>query len=693
MVRRWSAAVLLLAGCATVPGAPAPAPPSPPEPPAAAAPAGPGPYPEPEALRSLFGADYDRALAAAGLDRRSARCSPEDMSVTAYGRFPTPLFEALMADPTLSDRYARVLREAAFASAGNLEASSMYAATRLGVIVRMGLLGDPLAGEVKEAEKPGALEKELAGLLAQDLPSPSAVPPRVLAAAALVVRAAKRANNWISRATKSRAVPLGFGDFRQTSAADATIVLSGRDEDSDLRHGYESTVEQFDLQYVARAAAELEIAIDRATQWLSAEKDLPPFSWRAETVLGVVLLRGGGDDSDSDHDGRHFLLRIDTGGNDLYESGAAASPAYPFSVLLDVSGNDTYKSRENEAAFGAGCFGVGLLVDLAGNDRYVLKGPRSLGLGAGVFGVGALLDAGGDDVYEGDGFCQGAGACGWGTLTDLGGTDRYSAYRFSQGFGFVQGAGVLTDLGGNDEYGLGQDGLRYPSAQSKEHNDSLGQGFGFGFRADYLDGHSLAGGVGILADREGDDVYRCGVFGQGAGYWMGVGMLLDGTGRDRYEGAWYVQGACAHFAVGLLEDAAGDDSYKATLNMAQGAGHDFSLGVLLDRAGNDTYRAPNLSLGGGNSDGMGICIDGGGDDAYDSRGITLGFAAVEAPPSAPTVRHGALTLGVFLDLGGKDSYAGDGKPWPFAGDGLLWRQAEREGKAPFSNVRGVGLDR
>ncbi|MCK6481898.1 MAG: hypothetical protein L6R43_17655, partial [Planctomycetes bacterium] len=289
---------------------------------------------------------------------------------------------------------------------------------------------------------------------------------------------------------------------------------------------------------------------------------------------------------------------------------------------------------------------------------------------------------------------RGGGGGGGGTLSDLGGTDAYDAYFFSQGFGYVLGAGVLTDLAGNDRYSLNDADLKSPSAQSKDHNSSLGQGFGFGVRADYLDGHSLAGGVGILADREGDDRYSCGVFGQGGGYWMGVGMLLDAAGNDDYRGVWYVQGACAHFAVGILDDGGGDDRYLASMNMAQGAGHDYSLGVLLDRGGNDLYEAPNLSLGGGNADGVGILLDAGGDDSYTSRGITLGHASVATPAEAPTVRHASLTLGVFLDLGGgRDSYLeGPGKPHPFAGDGRIWTRGERVPGPAGSNERGVGGD-
>jgi hypothetical protein len=627
--------------------------------------------------------------------------SPIDLSLVSYGRFKTPLYEALMADPTLTDRYSRTFREGAFASAGALESTSMFAAARLGVSVRMGLLGDPLKDEVVEAEKPGAMAAAIRLLpdpstgIAHDVGSPEVVPPRVQAAAALILRAAARASKWMDRAlAREGRDRLEREPIECVSAAEATLLLVEKEGADSLNPAFEERAARTDLRYLARASAELALAVDRASAWLLEAKDSPDFQYRVETDLGTVLLRGGGDDRDAEDDRGPYLLRIDTGGNDRYRAGAAASVDCPVSVLIDVAGNDTYESRPDAPAFGAGFFGIGMLVDLAGDDHYILHGERSLGLGAGVFGVGALLDKGGDDTYSGEGFCEGAGAVGWGTLTDLGGTDSYDAFQYSQGFGFVLGAGVLTDLSGDDAYTLNDTDIRHASAQSKEHNDSLGQGFGFGVRADYVDGHSLAGGVGILADREGNDTYTCGVFGQGAGYWMGVGMLLDGAGNDSYSGIWYVQGACAHFAVGILEDAAGDDTYRATMNMAQGAGHDYSLGVLIDRSGNDSYTAPNLSLGGGNSDGMGVLIDAGGDDTYRSLGVTLGYASMEAGPEVPTIRHGSLTLGVFLDLGGNDTYLDpSGKPQPFAGNGKVWRQAERAGKPLYSNQRGVGVDR
>jgi hypothetical protein len=233
--------------------------------------------------------------------------------------------------------------------------------------------------------------------------------------------------------------------------------------------------------------------------------------------------------------------------------------------------------------------------------------------------------------------------------------------------------GLLLDVSGNDTYIANDTDIKFPSAQSTEHNGSLSQGFGFGRRGDYLDGHSWAGGVGMLVDGAGNDNYSCGIFGQGGSYWYGVGILADEGGDDSYLGQWYCQGSAAHFALGILQDSAGNDKYTGKMNMCGGAGHDFSLGWLEDRAGNDAYDMPNLSLGGGNANGVGVFWDCAGDDSYLTSGVTLGQASVAGSGS---VRDFIMCLGVFVDGGGRDTYMerqAEGKPpVPFAFCGNAW---------------------
>ncbi|NPA80471.1 MAG: hypothetical protein GXO29_05435 [Thermotogae bacterium] len=312
----------------------------------------------------------------------------------------------------------------------------------------------------------------------------------------------------------------------------------------------------------------------------------------------------GGSDSDSFPDA---ILVVDAGGDDTYGS-----------VIFgyDAGGDDNYTS-----SVGFGRFGVAVFVDEAGDDTYAGEG-----MGAGFVGFGVLMDVSGNDTYRGKVFSQGAGYGGGGLLLDVSGNDSYYAYQKSQGFGWVSGVGILADLSGNDTYTLEDSIVLFPSPQDPKHNSSLGQGMGFGERRDFYDGRSLAGGVGMLLDAAGDDVYSAGIFAQGSGYWFGSGILYDGGGNDAYSGVWYVQGAAAHFALGVLYDLRGDDAYLATRSTSQGVGHDFSYGILIDGEGGDTYTCGNLCLGSGNAQGVGIFWDKDGRLRTNLRGKGLGFA-------------------------------------------------------------------
>jgi hypothetical protein len=251
----------------------------------------------------------------------------------------------------------------------------------------------------------------------------------------------------------------------------------------------------------------------------------------------------------------------------------------------------------------------------------------------------------------------------------------------------TMGFGALVDRSGEDTYVAEDEVVDFPSPQSDKHNVSLAQGAGYGVRADFSTGTSLAGGIGLLFDEAGKDTYQCAVFGQGTGYWDGVGLLWDTSGDDRYHGQWYVMGASAHFGVGYFEDSEGSDSYLAEMNMALGAGHDFGLGYCLDHAGDDAYKGPNLSLGAGNANGHGVFFDGGGNDAYLASGLALGSAAEGQRAS---LRERAPSFGVFIDHAGTDQYP-PGLSWARdASKQVNW--ASRQ-ETPETSQLGVFLDR
>jgi len=430
------------------------------------------------------------------------------------------------------------------------------------------------------------------------------------------------------------------------------------------------------------ASIQLGKTLDKSVAELNKLGFPPDWDLDWKTPMGRIILKGTEKHT---HSAREVLLSIDSGGDDTYLSsvGATASWFNPVSIHLDVAGNDRYLQSEDDIySQGAGILGMGVLMDLQGNDHYEAV---QYAQGFGCFGVGVLADDTGNDRYVSVNFAQGAGVYGIGYLIDREGEDGYEVFSFSQGFGYVKGFGCLLDMKGNDRYIANDEEVDGSNPQSSEHNTSFCQGAGFGRRADLEEGNSMSGGFGLLIDMEGNDSYSCGVFGQGTGYWAGTGLLFDAKGDDQYKGVWYVQGGAAHFAIAALIDKEGNDRYDALLNMAQGAGHDVSLGFLIDSLGNDHYISPNLALGGGNDNGIGFFVDGAGDDVYETRGpgaINLGKANYSKHLWG-SWRDKELSLGLFIDRGGKDTYPEDrGK------DNTLWNYFQ-EG-APKS--MGAGVD-
>lgn len=356
--------------------------------------------------------------------------------------------------------------------------------------------------------------------------------------------------------------------------------------------------------------------------------------WSQKTPMGEFIIGGKGS---SHYTGSPASI-IDLGGDDIYE--LSYDSTISTQVIIDLAGNDTYKAL-TDFCFGSGFFGTGILIDEEGDDTYLGK---NFCLGSGLFGVGILLDKKGNDKYFGDTFTQGAGAWGIGILADLDGADNYNGALFAQGFGGVAGFGSLIDKAGNDQYFAGgkyKDILRY-----KEHYLSLSQGFSYGIRP------YMSGGVGLLLDYSGNDGYVADIFGQGSSYWWGWGCLYDKEGNDFYQAFQYAQGSATHMTLGTLIDGAGDDIYSSK-GVSQGCGHDWACGILLDNSGNDNYYSNDLSQGAGNANGIGIIIDQAGDDGYyvKSKANTQGYGN-------PRREYGSI--GIFIDMLGKDKYDGNG---------------------------------
>ncbi len=330
------------------------------------------------------------------------------------------------------------------------------------------------------------------------------------------------------------------------------------------------------------------------------------------------------------------LLILDPGGDDAYRLAGSASGTV--SLILDLGGSDTYEASAPFALAGA-CDGIGMLFDLAGNDRYH---AARYGLGAACLGIGLLYDAQGDDTYAGTSLVMGAALAGAGILLDAAGNDRYLAQIYSQGFGGSAGFGALVDRDGMDLY---QTGTEFGDTVGRTPPGyiSMSQGCGYGIR------QYASGGVGVLADRKGNDIYYGGYFCQGTSYWYALGILGDREGDDVYISVRYSQGAGIHLSNAVLWDQSGDDRYQ-TWGVGMGCGHDLAVGMLYDGAGDDSYTTEWLTLGVGNTNGIGIFYDAGGDDCYQIKNTHNRF--IHHGWGDYFQRRRQQSLGFFFDLGG-----------------------------------------
>jgi hypothetical protein len=411
------------------------------------------------------------------------------------------------------------------------------------------------------------------------------------------------------------------------------------------------------LTYVKAAIDEYKAAVD-ADEMVA--QDVEGFAGcEIHTIAGPVAITGSGSDQRSGD----YVLTVDLGGDDEYlgRTGSPNSFEKPISVVIDLGGNDAYDGGQDPGTLGCGLFGLGAIFDLGGNDTYACQ---ESGIGCGWYGTGMVVDWGGDDVYTTQwAWGQASAHVGLGMLVDLGGNDEYTCATESQAYGSTYGVGLLVDTDGDDEYLARLDGNI--SETFSNHTVSFAQGTACGRRADFGDGHSLAGGVGELVDGGGNDTYVGGVYCQGAGYWWSIGALEDRDGDDSYTNDQYSLGSAPHFAIGCCVDFAGNDKYNiGNENLAcqtQGVSRDGSIGVFIDGAGDDQYLHTNRCAGSGDLNSIALFWDRMGNDVYTcDRGApynadrSYGDATYYEP--FRTFRDEVVTVGIFLDTGGVDSY-------------------------------------
>ena len=532
-------------------------------------------------------------------------------------------------------------------------------------------------------------------------------------------------------------------DWPPTTAAEIAVL---QQRVADLQADADAHIDETALY---AATLSIATAIDRALPALRTIGQATTSSAARVTGCDLIdeppaLCVGGAGSNTYEQD---YTLLVDLGGDDVYLNEAATARGQVdgvfAAVVIDIAGNDRYEKHfgdttdgdaahparsessttlgddpdhpvpANPLAQGAGSDGgIGMLVDVTGNDAYAVhyRRPNSpeyadnsagvRGQGAGLGGAGLLYDGAGDDRY---------------VATNR--TDGVAAVS-AQGYGQVGGVGILVDGGGSDHHVLSS---RPDAAADTAHGLRTGSvgtnGLGIG----------VLGGVGLFSGAHGDSTLtmrasaptvdprddrfipgaRTGfvamfpwaqahAWGLGLGI-TGVGMALTGAGAStltldtRNEtpknwktssmglGAGYIGGA------GTFADAGGDDEY--VVGAVSHRHHVMTIPAdcecpargaeAIDSEGS-LGRTEIVTMGAGfAAGGVGLLLDSGGDDRYSATAHSTATAttdyAGEDGPGAPqaTAEAGEIwnyaqgsadlaSIGILEDLSGDDEYSATG---------------------------------
>lgn len=319
-------------------------------------------------------------------------------------------------------------------------------------------------------------------------------------------------------------------------------------------------------------------------------------------VVPVLCVRGTADDVWTED----WWLGIDLGGDETFRNnqGATRFPDIPVALLLDVAGNDAYRTPELQSQE----------MIAPGTDWLVVQG-------AGVLGAGVLVDGGGDDDYEANArsseerlvsglytVAQGAGLAGAGALVSMGGVDNFTARSENVAFRAVmtaQGAaryeafGLVSRPGGlSTHYDAAAESLVHRWSSSVGINATMTRNT-VSYASVFAQGAG-AGAVAALVDAGGDDTYRAHargipvqLYAQGAGFFgpnvPGVGLLVDGGGSDTtHAQAVFLRDQLIEVVQRCADNQTCNRGHAFTAGesipmrlFAQGAG-DFGTGLLVD---------------------------------------------------------------------------------------------------------------
>jgi hypothetical protein len=237
---------------------------------------------------------------------------------------------------------------------------------------------------------------------------------------------------------------------------------------------------------------------------------------------------------------------IDVAGNDAYICGTIPSPYNQQDAPAAPPGDPTYQYD---------CFGLGV-----GAGKRVFSPQRDHLLYGLAGGVGLLLDLSGDDRYRSANFSQGAGYFfGVGVKLDLDGQDEHAAARYGVGAGAHFGVGLFLDGRGRDRYT--STGPVYTGAAAWDVSVMLA--IDAGSDNDVYDFHRSSGlGIAdhrawsLFIDEGGHDRYLVPT-GLGAAHDQSLSGFFDLSGRDTYGTSDDPTKAAHYQDGGLVRDPSG----------------------------------------------------------------------------------------------------------------------------------------
>lgn len=237
-----------------------------------------------------------------------------------------------------------------------------------------------------------------------------------------------------------------------------------------------------------------------------------------------------------------------------------------------------------------------------------------------------VIDLGGDDIYD----TNAGGALIHLNLVGDASTCQASALGLSIGCENEDAfqsfsASMLIDVAGDDTYGV----YKPPRPGSRDaicSSDPV-------VRRVVVQG-SGSGGIGMLIDVSGADLYRGKTLAQGNGHLGGVGALFDLEGDDAYHAVRSAMGSGVLGGTGIFYEGAGHDTYTfaapsdrglfnvdqfrcdTTARLGLGSAVLQSTGHFVDHSGDDTYRVDAQGLGHAQSTSIAQFADLAGNDDY-----------------------------------------------------------------------------